>query len=72
MDRMLGQLFAGYVGMPLLSAPCDTDTCEKSQVPHVSFECWFPLGFCWSQVNPHRNVFMTFSISVFGPEQLLL
>jgi hypothetical protein len=24
------------------------------------------------QVNPHRNVFMTFSISVFGPELLLL
>lgn len=50
MDRMLGQLFVGYAGMPLLSAPCDTDTCEKSQVPHVSFEYWFPLGFCWSQI----------------------
>jgi hypothetical protein len=24
------------------------------------------------QDNPHRNVFMTFSISVFGPELLLL
>jgi hypothetical protein len=24
------------------------------------------------QVNPYRNVFMSFSISVFGPEQLLL
>ena len=24
------------------------------------------------QLNPHRNVFMTFSISVFGPEPLLL
>jgi hypothetical protein len=50
MDRMLGQLFVGYAGMPLLTAPCDTDTCDKSQVPHVSFEYWFPLGFCWSQI----------------------
>jgi hypothetical protein len=50
MDRMLGQLFVGYAGMPLLSQPCDTDTCDKSQVPHVSFEYWFPLGFCWAQI----------------------
>ncbi|KFY88093.1 hypothetical protein V500_06555 [Pseudogymnoascus sp. VKM F-4518 (FW-2643)] len=50
MDRMLGQLFVGYAGMPFFSATCDTDTCDKSQAPHVSFEYWFPLGFCWSQI----------------------
>jgi hypothetical protein len=26
----------------------------------------------WEQVNPHRNVFMTFSISIFAPELMLL
>ncbi|KAF8850789.1 hypothetical protein BDZ45DRAFT_184563 [Acephala macrosclerotiorum] len=50
MDRMLGQLFVGYAGMPLLSPPCDLDTCDKSQAPHVNVEYWFPLGFCWSQI----------------------
>ncbi|KAK8910378.1 hypothetical protein QC760_001334 [Botrytis cinerea] len=50
MDRVLGQLFVGYAGMPLLSQKCDTATCEKSQSPHMSFEYWFPLGFCWSQI----------------------
>lgn len=49
-NRVLGQLFVGYAGMPLLSAGCDLSTCEKSQVPHVSFEYWFPLGFFWSQI----------------------
>ncbi|KAH8744947.1 ankyrin repeat-containing protein-like protein [Hyaloscypha finlandica] len=49
MDRMLGQLFVGYAGMPLLSQPCDTGTCDKPQVPHVSFEYWFPLGFYISE-----------------------
>ncbi|TGO80422.1 hypothetical protein BELL_0007g00120 [Botrytis elliptica] len=50
MDRILGQLFVGYAGMPLLSQKCDTATCEKSQSPHMRFEYWFPLGFCWSQI----------------------
>jgi len=27
---------------------------------------------CSEQVNPYQNVFMTFSISIFGHEQLLL
>ena len=50
MDRMLGRLFVSYAGMPLLSSPCDLDTCDKSQAPRVSVEYWYPLGFCWSQI----------------------
>jgi hypothetical protein len=49
-DRVLGQLFLGYAGLPIFSPRCNTDTCEKAQVPHVSVEYWFPLGFCWSQI----------------------
>lgn len=49
-DRVLGQMFVGYAGLPLLSAKCDSEECEKSQVPQVSLEYWFPLGFLWSQI----------------------
>jgi hypothetical protein len=50
MDRLIGQLFVGYAGLPLLSPKCDNDTCGKTQSAHVSVEYWFPLGFCWSQI----------------------
>jgi hypothetical protein len=49
-DRLLGQLFVGYAGLPLLSPKCDAEDCEKSQVPEISLEYWFPLGFFWSQI----------------------
>ena len=49
-DRVLGQLFIGYTGLPFLSAKCNVEDCEKSQSPHVSLEYWFPLGFFWSQI----------------------
>lgn len=49
-DRLLGQLFIGYAGLPFLNAPCDTDACDKPQASHASFEYWFPVGFCWSQI----------------------
>ena len=49
-DRVIGQMFVGYSGLPLLNRTCDTTSCEKSQGPSVSFEYWFPLGFLWSQI----------------------
>ena len=49
-DRIVGQLFVSYAGLPLLSGRCNTDSCEKSQSPTVSFEYWFPQGFLWSQI----------------------
>lgn len=50
MDRMLGQIFVGYSGLPLLSSKCDSETCIRGQIPTVDAEYWFPLGFCWSQI----------------------
>jgi hypothetical protein len=50
MDRLIGQLFVGYAGLPLLSPKCDNDICGKTQSAYVSVEYWFPLGFCWSQI----------------------
>ena len=49
-DRVCGQLFVGYTGLPFMNAKCDSDTCLKSQTSQVSVEYWFPLGFLWSQI----------------------
>lgn len=49
-DRVFGQLFVGYAGLPLVNANCNTNSCEKNQAAHVSVEYWFPLGFVWSKI----------------------
>ena len=49
-DRVFGQLFVGYAGLPLVNAKCDADWCEKNQAAQVSVEYWFPLGFVWSKI----------------------
>ncbi|KAL8731970.1 MAG: hypothetical protein Q9166_003102 [cf. Caloplaca sp. 2 TL-2023] len=49
-DRVLGQLFVGYAGIPILNDKCDVSGCDKSQVPHFNVEYWFPLGLFWSQI----------------------
>lgn len=50
MERMLGQVFIGYSGIPLLSNKCDSGECAQKQIPTANMEYWFPLGFCWSQI----------------------
>ena len=49
-DRIFGQLFVGYAGLPFLTAKCDAEGCTKSQSPWISLEYWFPLGYFWSQI----------------------
>ena len=63
-DRMFGQMFVGYAGLPFLSPKCNIGSCEKSQAAHVSLEYWFPLGFVWSQIVRFR---LTYQPSV-GPQ----
>lgn len=68
MDRVLGQVFVGYSGLPGFSSKCNVGTCEKSQSPSMSFEYWFPLGFVWSQIvrmrlTYERNLGPHFEIS---------
>jgi len=63
-DRVMGQLFVGYTGLPLISRKCDTEICRKSQTPSVSLEYWFPLGFVWSQIF---RLQMTYQSNV-GPQ----
>ena len=50
LDRVLGQLFLGYSGLPLTNASCDSAFCDKNQDAQVSVEYWFPLGFMWSTI----------------------
>ena len=50
LDRVVGQMFVGYAGLPLIGTKCNISSCEKSQSPAVSFEYWFPIGFVWSQI----------------------
>ena len=44
LNRILGQLFVGYTGLPYLSPKCDNDVCAKSRASKVSVEYWFPWG----------------------------
>jgi hypothetical protein len=48
--NMLGQLFVGYAGIPVLSYRCNSPTCLRVQSPTMSVEYWFPLGIFWSQI----------------------
>ncbi|KAL9080470.1 MAG: hypothetical protein Q9157_000784 [Trypethelium eluteriae] len=63
-DRLLGQLFVGYAGLPVVSRKCNLEACQKAQTPQMNFEYWFPLGFFWSQIV---RVQMGVSQS-FGPQ----
>ena len=44
-DRVFGQMFVGYAGLPFINPKCDTPSCEKTQPSQVSVEYWFPFGF---------------------------
>ncbi|KAI1749366.1 ankyrin repeat-containing domain protein [Xylaria castorea] len=50
LDRVLGQLFVGYSGVPFLRPTCDEPLCERPLVPRVSLEYWFPIGLFWSLI----------------------
>jgi hypothetical protein len=58
-DRMLGQLFVGYSGLPLISPRCNNDSCLKSKASNLTFEYWFPLGFVCSQIVRFRLGYQT-------------
>lgn len=50
LNRILGQLFIGYAGLPYISPKCNNETCKKSGARKVSLEYWFPLGFLSSTI----------------------
>ena len=50
LNHVLGHLFMGTAGVPILSTKCDYHACKSTSVPRFSVEYWFPLGVFWSQV----------------------
>lgn len=47
---IIGQLFVGFSGVPMLSQKCDSVGCQKQQNTNLDIEFWFPLGLFWSQI----------------------
>lgn len=41
-ERLLGAIFVGYAGFPILNAPCDFRGCRDPQHPAAVIEYWFP------------------------------
>ncbi len=50
LNRVLGQLFVGYAGLPALSPKCSIEGCQKSRASQISLEYWFPWGFFSSTI----------------------
>lgn len=50
LNRVLGQLFVGYAGLPALSPKCSVEGCQKSRASQISLEYWFPWGFFSSTI----------------------
>ena len=50
LNRVLGQLFVGYVGLPTLSRKCNINGCLKSRSTQINLEYWFPWGFFSSTI----------------------
>ncbi|KAF2810800.1 ankyrin [Mytilinidion resinicola] len=55
-ERVLGKLFVGYSGLPLISPKCNTTHCDKAQSARVRMEYWFPMSFM-SQIVSFQLVF---------------
>lgn len=49
LNGMLGRLFVGYSGLPMLSPKCDNKGCLRARAKQVSVEYWFPTSI-WSTI----------------------
>ncbi|KAI1131417.1 ankyrin repeat-containing domain protein [Nemania abortiva] len=50
LNRVVGQLFLNYSGIPALSLACNISSCEAKQRPKVTAEYWVPMGLFWSLI----------------------
>ncbi|KAM7200723.1 ankyrin repeat protein [Naviculisporaceae sp. PSN 640] len=67
LSRVVGQLFVGYAGIPVLSTKCDSSTCINARRSQLYVEYWFPLGLFWSRVIRLRLTYQ----AQMGPSLLL-
>ena len=44
-ENVIGRMFVGYSGLPLLKEPCDFRGCQDRQHAAATFEYWFPAWF---------------------------
>ncbi|KAI1386841.1 ankyrin repeat-containing domain protein [Hypoxylon trugodes] len=56
-DRIFGQLFVGYAGIPVVTPKCDDTECRNRQQPQIQAEYWFPAGVFWSQILRFQATF---------------
>lgn len=45
MENVLGRLFVGYAGLPMLNNPCDFRGCKDRQDANATVEYWLPWWF---------------------------
>ena len=49
LNSILGRLFVGYSGLPVISPKCDDEECQGGRAKQVSMEYWFPMSI-WSTI----------------------
>lgn len=53
MESVLGKMFVGYSGLPVLNKPCDFRVCRDRQKANATMEYWFPWWFVSINVKLH-------------------
>lgn len=63
MESVLGKMFVGYSGLPVLNKPCDFRGCRDRQNAAATIEYWFP----WWFVSMNSKLCLTYLPST-GPQ----
>jgi len=56
MESVLGKMFVGYSGLPVLNRPCDFRGCKDRQNATATMEYWFPRWF----VSMNLKLYLTY------------
>ncbi len=63
MENLLGKMFVGYTGLPVLNKPCDFRGCKDQQASTATMEYWFP----WWFVSMNAKLYLKYLPST-GPQ----
>ena len=53
MESVLGKMFVGYSGLPVLNKPCDFRSCRDRQNATATMDYWFPWWFVSMNLKLH-------------------
>ena len=56
LSSVLGRLFTGYTGLPILAQACDEAGCQRSFAPFMSLQYCFPRWFAWRMLQIHLHL----------------